>query len=145
MRAEPNKPLAAAQRFSVALEFANGSLATILYGVAGARSLGKEYVEVHAGGHSGVLDDFRELTLHAGARRRTMKNRRQDKGHQTELTRLLALLEGRSEPELVHPLDSMQATLAALASAQLGRTVSRWEVAAPYTLGQREHAAGRSA
>ena len=53
--------LAASASFTVVLEFADGSRATIVYAVDGASTLGKEYVEAHGAGHSALLDDFRTL------------------------------------------------------------------------------------
>ena len=65
---QPGEPLAAAQRFTITLQFDDSSLATIVYDSEGATTLGKEYVEVHTAGRSGVLEDFRRLTLHLGGR-----------------------------------------------------------------------------
>jgi hypothetical protein len=62
---------------AVALRFADGSLAVIGYGSA-VPSAGKEWIEVHAGPHRVVIDDFRTVTADG---RRVWRGR-QDKGHQ---------------------------------------------------------------
>ena len=61
----------------VALRFADGSLASIGYGSA-TPSAGKEWIEVHAGAHRVVIDDFRSVTADG----KTLWKGRQDKGHQ---------------------------------------------------------------
>jgi predicted dehydrogenase len=112
-------PLAATERFAITMEFPDRSLATILYG-SGSTAVHKEYVEGHAGNRAALLDDYRTLTTYVGRRRRTRRARTQDKGHAAQFARLREVLEDRAEPPAVSPLDTMEATLAALASAQSG-------------------------
>jgi predicted dehydrogenase/threonine dehydrogenase-like Zn-dependent dehydrogenase len=107
MRAASGQPLATAQSFTVALDFADGSLATVFYSAAGGRQLGKEYVEAHADGRSAVLEDFKR-----------------DKGHAAQFAHLREVVTGRAAPELPDPLDSMAVTLAALRSAESGGAVA---------------------
>ena len=121
MGAAPGEPLAAAQSFSVSLGFADGSVATILYGAGGASGLGKEYVEVHAGGRSGILDDFKSLELVSGRKSETHRGRGKDKGHRAQFQHLRALIEGRTAPEGPDSLDTMGVTLAALDAARGAR------------------------
>ena len=132
-----NVRAAASQHFTVTLEFEDGSLATINYGSGGALAVGKEYLEVHSGDRSAVLDDFRKLTLYSGRRREVKRTRRQDKGHLAQMARLRSILEHQGERALhgeqaddLDPLDSMLVTIAALTSAQTGRTVSPRDAAA---------------
>jgi predicted dehydrogenase len=108
--------LALAQRFVVTLTFPNESIATILYGSESASSLGKELVEAHCGGRSGVLDDFKRLELSGGARARTIRSRNQDKGHRAQFVAFRQALEG-APPSGPDPLDTMAVTLRALAAA----------------------------
>jgi predicted dehydrogenase/threonine dehydrogenase-like Zn-dependent dehydrogenase len=115
MRADPGRPLAAAEHFTCALDFADGTTATIVYGSEGSPKLGKESVELHAGGRSAVLDDFRRLTVHGGKSRRGGR----DKGHAAQLRALLA-----GETEEPDPLATMAVTLAALRSAETGEAVA---------------------
>ena len=107
MRPDLGQPLAAAQSFSLTLDFADGSLATVFYSAGGGRPLDKEYVEVHSGGRSAVLDGYKR-----------------DKGHSAQATHLREVLAGSASPEAPGPLDSMAVTLAALRSAELGATVA---------------------
>jgi len=119
MSADTTSPLGVGQGFGLLLEFGDGSLATVLYTAHGAPALAKEYVEAHAGGRSAILDDFTKLAL-LGDRRAVRVNRRRDKGHTAEFTALHRMLSGEgTDPSLFQPdpLDSMQATLAALKDA----------------------------
>jgi predicted dehydrogenase/threonine dehydrogenase-like Zn-dependent dehydrogenase len=97
------------ESFTLALGFANGSIATILYAVRGAEGLGKEYVEAHSGGLSACLDDYRRLATYDGQRRATRRQREQDKGH---FRQFAALKSGSSSGDF-DPLDSMAVTLEA--------------------------------
>jgi predicted dehydrogenase/threonine dehydrogenase-like Zn-dependent dehydrogenase len=120
MNPDEGKPLAAAQSFCVTLSFGDGSLATILYAADGADELAKEYLEVHAGRRSGVLEDFRRLMLYGGGRTRSSGTRGSpDKGHRAQLVALRARLSGAPDRD-VDPLDSMAATLAALDAGARG-------------------------
>jgi predicted dehydrogenase/threonine dehydrogenase-like Zn-dependent dehydrogenase len=95
---------------AVALRFADGSLAVIGYGSA-VPSAGKEWIEVQAGSHRVVIDDFRSVTADG---KRVWRGR-QDKGHQA-LARAFhqAVTGGRAlpTPEL---LATMRATIRAAA------------------------------
>lgn len=111
--------LSVADGFTIVLEFGDGSLATVLYTARGASGLSKEYVEGHAGGRSAILDDFTKLTL-LGNRRPVRIARRRDKGHARQFLELHRLLTGASDSQSLTvpaPLDSMEATLAALQDA----------------------------
>jgi len=79
--------------FEIHLKLADGSLGSLLYTSLGDSSLDKERVEVHAGGTSLVLDDFRELIVHAGGRVRRISAKR-DKGIDSEVRALVAALRG---------------------------------------------------
>lgn len=118
MLPELGRPLAAARGFTVLLDFGSRGRATIAYVAGGAASLGKEYVEAHAGGRSATLNDFRSLELHGAGRTRTSKSSG-DKGHDAQFA---ALREGTAidGPD---PLDTMAVTVAALQSAQTGEAV----------------------
>jgi predicted dehydrogenase/threonine dehydrogenase-like Zn-dependent dehydrogenase len=120
MRAAPGEPLAVAQSFSVTLDFADGSIATILYGSGGASGLGKEYFEAHSAGRSAILDDFTALTTYEGRRRRVTKSRRRDKGHDAQFRHFLELMSGRSSAITPTTLDTMSVVLASLESAEAG-------------------------
>ena len=111
-----------AQRFSVSLEYADDSVATIVYTDGGASGLPKEHVEVHAGGRSALLRDFRTLELRDGTKRRRLGSRSQDKGHRRQFVALREALSSPAASPALDPLESMRATLAALAAAGDGAT-----------------------
>ena len=123
LRAPVDEALASAQAFSVQLDFGDGSLATILYGAGGAPTLGKEYVEAHAGGRSAVLDDFRSLKLVTPKGTDKRRSRGGDKGHGRQFLELRRALETGSALPGPDPLDSMAATLAALVAGETGCAV----------------------
>lgn len=104
------------QRFSVALEFDDGSLATILYASESAASISKELIEAHSAGRSAVLEDFRLVRLYGAGRTRLVRGRAQDKGHRAQFIALRQALEG-SPPEGPDPLDTMAVTIHALEQA----------------------------
>lgn len=119
----PSTPLAAAQRFSIIAEFADGSVASVSYGAASSARMPKERVELHCGGASAVVDDFRSVTTFGsgGKRSRRSSARRQDKGHGEQMRQVMRTLRGDVSPTL-DPLDTMQTTLACLRSLTTGRT-----------------------
>jgi predicted dehydrogenase len=125
MRPPAGDQLASAQSFTVTLDFADGSIGTVVYTAGGAGGLSKELVEAHAGGRSAVLDDFRSLALHDGTKKERVRARKADKGHAEQLRRFHRQLHGELSPSLPDPLDTMQATLAALRSAEAGAAISR--------------------
>jgi predicted dehydrogenase/threonine dehydrogenase-like Zn-dependent dehydrogenase len=123
MRAAPGEALAAAQSFGVTLDFADGSIATILYGSEGSSGLGKEYFEANSGGRSATLNDFTELATYDGRRKQKMRRRGRDKGHAAQFRHLLQLVSGVTRSETPTTLDTMSVVLAALDSAAAGSPV----------------------
>lgn len=111
--------IASAQRFAVTLGFADGSLATILYGVEGSQLVPKEYVEAHSGGRSAIIHDYRMLTLYDRRGRPRRRKARQDKGHAAQFAALISALTSPPATGL-DPLDSMHTTLQAQAAAMAG-------------------------
>jgi predicted dehydrogenase len=120
MAGEPDRPLAASQSFVVMLAFEDSSLASVVYCDGGADGVPKERIEVHAGGRSAILNDFRTLTLVDGHRTRSRRSRSQDKGHRRQFALLRELVDGRWQPDPPDQLASMRVTLTALAAAQRG-------------------------
>ncbi|MDH3944233.1 MAG: bi-domain-containing oxidoreductase [Anaerolineae bacterium] len=82
---------------ALGLSFDDGSLVTITYTANGDASLEKERLEVFSEGRAAVLDDFRNLTLHANGRARTIKSRfKQDKGHRGEWVAFIQAIRGEN-------------------------------------------------
>ena len=93
----------------VSLRFADGSLAAIAYGSA-TPTAGKEWIEVHAGAHRVVIDDFRSATADG---RRLWKGR-QDKGHHALATDFRRAVLASGEPGGADlPTEDMLATMRA--------------------------------
>jgi hypothetical protein len=99
---------------AVALRFSDGSLASIGYGSA-VPSAGKEWVEVHAGSHRVVIDDFRSVTVDG---RRTWRGR-QDKGHSALAAAFRQAVTGGTDL----PTDDMLATMRATIQAAAGHAI----------------------
>ncbi|MCW2931469.1 MAG: putative zinc-binding dehydrogenase [Actinomycetia bacterium] len=107
----------------VALRFADGSLATIGYGSA-APTAGKEWIEIHAGSHRVVIDDFRSCVADG----RKLWKGNQDKGHQAlavAFRQALLAAGGAGGASGAHlPTEDMlattRATIRAASSAALG-------------------------
>jgi hypothetical protein len=94
----------------VALRFADGSLATIGYGSA-VPSGGKEWIEVRAGAHRIVIDDFRSATVDG---KRLWKGRK-DKGHHGLAVAFRQAVAGEADMPTEDMLATMRATIRAAA------------------------------
>ncbi len=88
------------ENVSVLLRFTDGSTGALLYTAEGAKALAKEFYEIHSGGKSVQLDDFRTLTLSEGSKSHTSKSRTQDKGHTAELEHFFECLKEGKKPDL---------------------------------------------
>lgn len=124
IRPRRDETIQTAQRFSITLEYADGSVATIVYSDGGARGLPKEHIEAHSGGRSAILRDFRRLELRDGTKRRRVGSGGQDKGHRRQFVRLREALTGATVLPAPDPLESMAATLMAIVAAGDGRSRS---------------------
>jgi len=102
--------------FVVQLRFEDGSVGQILYTSLGDPSMGKERVEVFAGGVAAWIDDFVEGRIHGAAGR---KLRSAGKGHVEEIEALLAAVKGGAEAPI--PLDVLAGVTRATFAASTGR------------------------
>jgi predicted dehydrogenase/threonine dehydrogenase-like Zn-dependent dehydrogenase len=94
----------------VALRFADGSLASIGYGSA-LPSAGKELIEVHAGSHRVVIDDFRSVAADG----KPLWKGRQDKGHGALAAAFARAIADEDKLPTEEMLASMRATIKAAA------------------------------
>lgn len=78
------------------VEFADGSVGTVVYTTGGSTKPGKERVEVFAGGATFVLDDFRELTVH-GRDDRGVRTPKVAKGQPEQLENFYRALRGEED------------------------------------------------
>ncbi len=80
----------------VTLEFADGSVGTLVYTGSGAPAAGKERAEVFAGGATFVVDDYRTLEVH-GLDEKGVKTRTVEKGQAEQLENFFRALKGEAE------------------------------------------------
>lgn len=110
--------------FTIAIEYVDGSIATIVYTSKGDPALGKERIEVFGDGVAAVIDDFHTSTItRAGGTERYRT--KQDKGHREQLARFVAMASLGGPPPI--PLAELEAstlaTIAALESLSLGTPI----------------------
>ena len=92
----------------LALRFADGSVASVAYGSTPPVA-GKERVEVLAGSHQVIIDDFRS----AQADGRTLWKDRQDKGHRAHAAAFRQAVQGGTGMPTQAMLATMRATIQA--------------------------------
>jgi len=110
--------------FSICLGMADGSIANILYTSTGASGLGKEYIEVHGGGRTAIIDDFHTAELISGSRREKKKSSGVDKGQKNQIKAWAdALAEGSSTIPFDEIINVHRACFAAIQSMTDGQSV----------------------
>jgi predicted dehydrogenase len=105
------RPTGLTEDAAIQLGFADGSVGQILYTARGEPSIGKERLEVHAGGASAVLEDYRSCTIHRG--RKVTRVREGGKGHGEEVAALLEAVR-RGGPSPIAPATLFGVTRATL-------------------------------
>ena len=82
--------------WNISLSYENGSIGTIAYYTNGDKSLAKERCEIFGHGVTAVLEDFKNLTLYAGGKKRRENLLSQNKGQKNEVFEFVkAIIEGR--------------------------------------------------
>jgi predicted dehydrogenase len=120
----PLGPLPGEQDWLLRLRYPGGSVAEILYTSQAAPTLGKERYEVHSGGRSAVLEDFRILRLYGAGRRRSRRSwLRADKGQRAQWAAFLSAVKGDGPPPTPweDTVGTMRTVFAARASLRQGR------------------------
>ncbi len=92
----------------VALRFADGSVASVAYGSTPPVA-GKERIEVLAGSHQVIIDDFRSVQVNG----RTLWKGRQDKGHRAHAAAFRQAVQGGADMPTEAMLGTMRATIQA--------------------------------
>jgi predicted dehydrogenase len=92
----------------VAMRFADGSVASIAYGSAPPKA-GKERIEVLAGSHQVIIDDFRSVQVDG----RILWKGRQDKGHRAHAAAFRQAVQGGADMPTEAMLRTMRATMQA--------------------------------
>jgi predicted dehydrogenase/threonine dehydrogenase-like Zn-dependent dehydrogenase len=119
----PPSGLRTAESASITIQYADGSVATVVYSGVGSPELPKERVEVLRGGRTWVLDDFRALTSFDGS---DAVSGRQDKGHAALLEHVLEAVRGKApfDPGLEAAYLAQSTALAAVEALATGGTVT---------------------
>ncbi len=101
----------------ISLTFPNGSLAQVIYLANGDKGLPKERLEVHSGGQSAILEDYRDLQLWSGGVKRVTRSiLRQDKGHQAAWQAFVEAIKTGAAPSI--PYDQLySSSLASIKAA----------------------------
>jgi len=109
----------------ITLNFASGSIASIVYAADGSKAQPKERVEVFGGGRSAVIEDFRTADLFEGDTTvRTVKGGIQDKGQRSMLAGWIAgIKSGQAQTPISTTFAVSAATIAAVESLTLGTPV----------------------
>jgi predicted dehydrogenase/threonine dehydrogenase-like Zn-dependent dehydrogenase len=119
---QPGRPIECSDSFTAHMRFAN-AVGTLVYSGSGDARLPKERLEAFGEGAAAVLDDFRTLAIHRGGKRHQWKSSH-DKGHQAEVRRFLAAVQGDAEPPPARSyFDSTRLTLALAGSLRTGMPV----------------------
>lgn len=116
----------ASASFSLRVDYADGSVASIVYSGLGDTRMSKERIEMMRGGRAGVIDDFRRWEVFANNKRVVSEKRRtSDKGHRAEAVAFADLCAGRSnrEDHFATDIQTMLLTFAAAEALEQGRTV----------------------
>lgn len=111
---------------TIALSFADGSLATIIYTAQGDSAFSKERYECFAGGTVVAIDNFLTLSITEGGRTKVEKaSLGQDKGHRGELEAFAtAVAAGTGAPiDEAELLETSLATIAVLESLRQGTRI----------------------
>ena len=109
----------------ISMRLANGSVASIVYTADGSKAQSKERIEVHGGGRSAVIDDFRTAELyHGDTGHRSVKGGAQDKGQRAMLAGWVdGIRSGKIQTPLCTTLAVSAAAIAAVESLTIGESI----------------------
>ena len=120
-RALPNIGKYANDNFIITLIFPDGSIGTVTYLSNGSKALSKEYLEVFCAGKTGILDDFRKLTLFGKSVHKERALFNQNKGHSAAWNTFVTSIMEKSKPPIPYS-DLISTTYVTLACDQSLRT-----------------------
>jgi polar amino acid transport system substrate-binding protein len=89
-----NKTVYAKDNLVANIRWIDGSITTLTYTSLGHPDLPKEYVEMYADGSTILIDDFKEMRMY-GFGEKSVKLKKQDKGHRNQLIEFTNLLRGK--------------------------------------------------
>ena len=106
------------------IKFANGSLGTVTYLANGAKSCGKERIEVFGGGHAALLEDFRRLEIVQSGKKQIFRSRfRPDKGYRGEWQAFIRAIESGKESPI--PFSEIMTTMLAMFALEESRCLDQ--------------------
>jgi predicted dehydrogenase len=111
---------------SVLVTYADGSVGTLIYATRGGSAIGKEYLEVHGAGLSGVMHNFSRLELFGfGNSARKLSRFSGGKGHEAQMRAFVDMIEKGTPPPVSYEAlaDTTRITWLSLQAAQSGETV----------------------
>jgi len=110
---------------AITIRFANGSVGSITYATGHDPAWPKELVEVHGGGRSATLEDFRRLALWSRGHKQVSTSTSPSKGHAEGVAAFIdAIRAGKSSPIDLASIEAVSvATFAAAESMQIGAAV----------------------
>ena len=110
---------------TIALRFADGSIANIVYTARGNTGASKERIEAHAGGASYILEGFRSLEVMGDNRIASWKGP-QDKGFKGSIAAFIAaVIAGGPAPiDEAELIETSAATIAVLDSLRTGERIN---------------------
>lgn len=113
------------QDVAVSLEFADGSIANLLYTSQGSAQLEKERLEILCGQRTAVIDDYKKTRIWQADRQETIVTRSRDKGFNGEWRAFLDAVNGRpaAVPDFHHYYRVMATVFAVLDSAVSRKTI----------------------
>jgi len=97
--ASPNAQVEPNEHVHANLKFSDGSVGCLLYLANGDSSAGKEYCEVHSGGKTAIMSNFREILFYHNGRRKRVRYDG-SKGHSQEIESFVNAVLGKQEPPL---------------------------------------------
>ena len=89
-----NVKVVAKDNIAVLMKWGDGSITSIHYFAIGSLALPKEYIELHSGGSSIVIEDFTKMSVYREGAKRTIDLKKQDKGYRDHLFEFAKLLKG---------------------------------------------------
>ena len=121
-RSSPDLTLAAADNFSVQIEFADGGVGTVQYAADSPTGPGKERFETSAPGAYGLIDNFGRGEVWRGRDRSRLGGRTQDKGFAGQYELVARVVRGEAEaPRAESFYVSTLVTLAAARSLETAK------------------------
>jgi predicted dehydrogenase/threonine dehydrogenase-like Zn-dependent dehydrogenase len=110
---------------SAIIEYQNGSIANLQYLTQGGNKVPKEYLEIHGGSKSAVMDNFRKNSFYQANKRHNKSFQGIDKGQKAEIEAFMeSVINNKPMPFTMDEiLDTTVATLAIHKSLQTGQVI----------------------